>query len=84
MIRDPNAPIAVSGRRLTKVYGEPPVTVVALSNVNVDFAASHFTAIMGPSGSGKSTLLHVLAGLDTLSSGQVVLGDTDLTALDDT
>ncbi len=84
MIRDPHAPIAVSGRRLTKVYGEPPVTVVALAGVNVDFAAGHFTAIMGPSGSGKSTLLHVLAGLDTLSSGQVVLGDTDITALGDT
>ncbi|MDO5494533.1 MAG: ABC transporter ATP-binding protein [bacterium] len=83
-MKDPNAPIAVSGRRLTKVYGEPPVTVVALSNVSVDFAAGRFTAIMGPSGSGKSTLLHVLAGLDTLSSGQVILGDTDITALGDT
>jgi putative ABC transport system ATP-binding protein len=38
---------------------------------------------MGPSGSGKSTLLHCLAGLDTLSSGQVFIGDTDLTTLND-
>ncbi|HEU0164905.1 MAG TPA: ABC transporter ATP-binding protein, partial [Thermomicrobiales bacterium] len=43
-----------------------------------------FTAIMGPSGSGKSTLMHCLAGLDTVSSGKVFLGGTDLTALDDT
>lgn len=84
MIRNPNAPIAVSGRRLTKVYGDPPVTVVALAGVNVDFAAGHFSAIMGPSGSGKSTLLHVLAGLDSLSAGNVILGDTEITALNDT
>jgi putative ABC transport system ATP-binding protein len=42
-----------------------------------------FTAIMGPSGSGKSTLMHCVAGLDTLTSGQVFIGDTDLTTLSD-
>ena len=39
------------------------------------------TAIMGPSGSGKSTLLHVVAGLDTVTSGEVWIGDTELSAL---
>ena len=43
--------------------------------------AGQFTAIMGPSGSGKSTLLHCLAGLDTPTSGQVFIGDTDLSTL---
>lgn len=51
--------------------------------MNAEFAAGEFTAIMGPSGSGKSTLMHCLAGLDTATSGAVVLGDTDLTDLSD-
>src|SRR5690606_38346552 len=46
-----------------------------------EFQRSRFTAIMGPSGSGKSTLMHCVAGLDTLSSGQVFIGDTDLQRL---
>lgn len=83
MSTDQTPPAAVIGRGLTKVYGEPPVTVVALDRVNVSFPSGRFSAIMGPSGSGKSTLLHVLAGLDTLSSGQVFLGDVELTSLND-
>ena len=55
----------------------------ALDAVDVDFAAGAFTAIMGPSGSGKSTLMHLLAGLDQASAGRALLGDTDITALDD-
>src|SRR5207237_5180056 len=51
--------------------------------VSIDFPAGHFTAIMGPSGSGKSTLLHCLAGLDSLTSGQVFIGEVDLTRLDE-
>jgi putative ABC transport system ATP-binding protein len=51
--------------------------------VTVDFALGQFTAIMGPSGSGKSTLMHCLAGLDALTSGRVLIGDTDLAQLDD-
>ncbi|HUR23164.1 MAG TPA: ABC transporter ATP-binding protein, partial [Acidimicrobiales bacterium] len=46
-------------------------------------ATGAFTAIMGPSGSGKSTLMHCLAGLDDLTSGQVLIGETDLTTLND-
>ena len=45
--------------------------------------AGQFTAIMGPSGSGKSTLMHALAGLDDLTEGQVLIGDVDLTTLND-
>src|SRR5207342_3551318 len=57
--------------------------VRALDSVDVSFAGSQFTAIMGPSGSGKSTLMHCVAGLDTLTSGQVYIGDTDLSTLND-
>ena len=57
--------------------------MTALDNVSVGLGAGEFTAIMGPSGSGKSTLLHMLAGLDQPTSGQVFLGDTDISTLDD-
>jgi putative ABC transport system ATP-binding protein len=67
----------------TKVYGDGSTAVTALDDVSVDLPAARFTAIMGPSGSGKSTLLHVLAGLDTLTDGQVLIGGTDLSTLSD-
>ncbi|MFI2204951.1 ABC transporter ATP-binding protein [Streptomyces sp. NPDC020192] len=66
-----------------KVYGGGDTAVRALDGVDVDFPAGRFTAIMGPSGSGKSTLMHCAAGLDTLTSGTVYIGDTELGALDD-
>lgn len=75
--------IAVQSVGVTKVYGVGDTAVHALAGVDVAFSAGRFTAIMGPSGSGKSTLMHCLAGLDTVSSGQVWLGDTDLTRLSD-
>ena len=67
----------------TKIYGAGETSVRALDEVSVDFARGAFTAIMGPSGSGKSTLLHCLAGLDTLSSGSVYVGDTRVEVLTD-
>ena len=66
-----------------KVYGKGPTEVRALDGISISFEAGRLTAIMGPSGSGKSTLLHCLAGLDTLTSGAVFIGDTDLTTLSD-
>ncbi|MFK4226359.1 ABC transporter ATP-binding protein [Streptomyces sp. NPDC019890] len=66
-----------------KVYGRGDTEVRALDGVSVDFPVGRFTAIMGPSGSGKSTLMHCAAGLDTLTSGSALIGDTDLSALDD-
>jgi putative ABC transport system ATP-binding protein len=69
--------------RVTKTYGEGAAEVRALDDVSVTFEAARFTAIMGPSGSGKSTLLHLLAGLDSPSSGEIHLGGTELTRLRD-
>jgi putative ABC transport system ATP-binding protein len=66
-----------------KVYGTGTTAVKALDAISAEFAAGAFTAIMGPSGSGKSTLLHCLAGLDRLTSGQVLLGDVELGGLGD-
>ena len=68
---------------LSKVYGEGETRVVALDDVSIDLAAGEFTAIMGPSGSGKSTLMHCAAALDSATSGQVYLGDVELTGLKD-
>ena len=67
--------------RATKIYGSGDTEVRALDDVSVDFYRGRFTAVMGPSGSGKSTLMHALAGLDTLTSGQIIIGDTDLSTL---
>jgi putative ABC transport system ATP-binding protein len=66
-----------------KVYGEGLTQVTALRGVSAEFSRGQFTAIMGPSGSGKSTLLHCLAGLDTLTSGSVFIGDVELGTLND-
>jgi putative ABC transport system ATP-binding protein len=79
------APRTVAARvvDLTKVYGKGETQVRALDGVTLDIHAGEFTAIMGPSGSGKSTLMHCAAGLDSATSGQVVIGDVDLTRLKD-
>ena len=68
---------------MVKTYGEGSTKVHALDGVNVEFRRGEFTAIMGPSGSGKSTLMHVMAGLDSPTSGEVFLGDTELSSLHD-
>ena len=65
----------------TKIYGRGDTEVRALDDVTVGFEPGRFAAIMGPSGSGKSTLMHCLAGLDTLTSGEVFIGDIALSPL---
>jgi putative ABC transport system ATP-binding protein len=79
----PPVVVAARAEAATKIYGKGETAVRALDEVTLEFEAGRFTAIMGPSGSGKSTLLHCLAGLDSLTSGAVYLGDTNLTKLTD-
>jgi putative ABC transport system ATP-binding protein len=67
-----------------KTYGQGDAAINALAGVTVAFPAHEFTAIMGPSGSGKSTLMQCVAGLDRLTSGQVFVGDTELSGLNKT
>ena len=75
--------VAAKADDVTKIYGAGETEVRALDGVTVEFPARVMTAIMGPSGSGKSTLLHCMAGLDTVTSGQVWIGDTEVSGLDD-
>jgi putative ABC transport system ATP-binding protein len=81
----PAARAAIASRavELVKTYGSGEGSVRALDGVTVEFPSKRFTAIMGPSGSGKSTLMHCLAGLDTPTSGTVLLGDVELGGLSD-
>ncbi|MFF4449340.1 ABC transporter ATP-binding protein [Streptomyces sp. NPDC001502] len=88
MTADPFTPrptpgVAASTTGLSKVYGGGDTRVVALDRVSVSFREAEFTAIMGPSGCGKSTLMHCAAGLDSVSSGSVRIGTTELGTLGD-
>jgi ABC-type lipoprotein export system ATPase subunit len=78
-----DAAYAAKAVKVSKIYGAGDAVVRALDSVSVGFPKGRFTAIMGPSGSGKSTLMHCLAGLDSVTSGNVFLGQTDLSSLDD-
>src|SRR5919112_3983542 len=81
LIMNNGSGIAVETVGLGKVYGEGTNRVRALEDVSLGFPNGEFAAIMGPSGSGKSTLLHILGALDRPSSGQVVVGGTELSGL---
>ncbi len=70
-------------RGLTKIYGEGPLAVTALSGIDLDIAEGEMLVLLGPSGSGKSTLLNIIGGLDVPTSGTIHVNGTELTALDD-
>jgi len=80
---EPFRQTAVRAEQAVKIYGKGETQVRALDGVDVAMPTGRWTAIMGPSGSGKSTLMHCLAGLDTLTSGRVIIGGVDLRALSD-
>ncbi|MEV1288930.1 ABC transporter ATP-binding protein [Micromonospora sp. NPDC049679] len=75
--------VAARASDVWKVYGTGEAQVMALRGVSVEFERGRYTAIMGPSGSGKSTLMHCLAGLDSVTRGQIAIGDTTVTGLGD-
>jgi putative ABC transport system ATP-binding protein len=83
MTATPVASAAARAIEVWKVYGKGDAQVTALRGVSAAFERARYTAIMGPSGSGKSTLMHCLAGLDTVDSGEVWIGDTQVTGLGD-
>jgi putative ABC transport system ATP-binding protein len=77
------AAVAARADNVVKAYGSGETQVMALDGVSLDIQRGAFTAIMGPSGSGKSTLMHCLAGLDTVTSGRIWIGSTEITGLRD-
>jgi putative ABC transport system ATP-binding protein len=80
---NPPVPMAAQAIGLSKIYGSGATQVVALDAVSADFPVGRFTAIMGPSGSGKSTLMHCLAGLDSFTSGEVLVAGQPLSSASD-
>jgi putative ABC transport system ATP-binding protein len=72
--------VEVSG--VGKVYGSGPAAVAALQDVDLRIDAGQLVVVLGPSGSGKTTLLNVIGGIETPTSGRVVVGGHDLAGLD--
>nr|UWI50617.1 ABC transporter ATP-binding protein [Clostridioides difficile] len=68
----------IKAKQLSKIYGSNNNKVIALNNVDLEINSGEFVSIIGPSGSGKSTLLHILSGLDSPTSGQVLLDGKDM------
>jgi putative ABC transport system ATP-binding protein len=68
-------------KNLTKIYNGSSVRVIAVDNVDLEIEEGEFTAIVGPSGSGKTTLLNMIGGLDTPTSGSILVDNTDLSKL---
>jgi putative ABC transport system ATP-binding protein len=75
--------VVVSVGDVSRRFGEGAAAVDALRSVSVDFQRGRLAAIMGPSGSGKSTLMHIMAGLDTPTSGKVWIDGVEITTLPD-
>jgi putative ABC transport system ATP-binding protein len=70
-------------RKLTKVYRQGDINVVALSDITLDIAQGEFLTLMGPSGSGKSTLLHIIAGIDRPTEGECFVQGVDVARLNE-
>jgi putative ABC transport system ATP-binding protein len=81
--QDPDVALVARVENLSKSYGTERTKVDALREVSLGIRRGEFTAIMGPSGSGKSTLMHIMAGLDSPTSGRVWLGDAEIGSMDD-
>ena len=71
----------IETNNLIKIYQQGDIEVKALNDVSINFQQGEFSAIVGPSGSGKTTFLNSIGGLDTPTSGKVVINDTDITNL---
>ncbi len=73
----------VTMENVTKVYGENDTRVWGLHDVNLTVKQGEIVSVVGASGSGKSTLLHIMGGVDSPTSGKVVVDGKDITKLND-
>lgn len=73
----------VAMEHVTKIYGEGDSRVWGLHDVSLTIRQGEIVSIVGASGSGKSTLLHIMGGVDTPTSGKVVVDGKDITRLND-
>ncbi len=71
----------ISIRNVSKIYDPNGANVLALDNFDLEISSGDFIAIVGPSGCGKSTLLNIMAGFDTLTSGEIVLDGSVLASV---
>ena len=72
---------AVELRNVAKVFKKEAAEIVALREASLSIPEGEFLCLMGPSGSGKSTLLNLIAGIDRLSAGQIVVGGIDISKM---
>ncbi len=74
--------VAIEARAASRFYTMGEATVRAVEDVSFHINRGEFAALLGPSGSGKSTLLNLLAGLDRLTAGSIVVAGRDLSTMD--
>ena len=71
----------IETKKLIRIYNPGKFEVKAVNDVSTVFAEGEFTAVVGPSGSGKTTFLNCVGGLDTPSSGDVIISEENITQL---
>jgi putative ABC transport system ATP-binding protein len=82
-VRDGKGDAAIVCRHVSKEYRRDEIKIPVLTDLELEVVEGEFLALMGPSGSGKTTLLNLIAGLDTPTSGQVLVHGQDLGAMSD-
>ncbi len=73
----------ILAKNVSKIYENGAKKIYALNHVNFEINKGEFVVILGQSGAGKSTLLNILGGIDTLSSGEITVNDTNLSAMNE-
>ena len=73
--------VTISARHVVKAFGQGANAVRALDDVSLDIRRGEFFTLLGPSGCGKTTLLRLIAGFETITSGEIRLFGQDLSLI---